>query len=623
MELIHVNSALSYTTARNPFNVLFYATAERQDISTIDAKVKFLTALTRTIEQVEINSESSNNLNNWLGMVSGISCTAIIISAGTLNPIPAIATTLFGVSSAFATIGGTILKHTKEAPVLDNLKRYRCCLESSSMARWATLWHLIGNERFLDSLVEGTKGTFFDGQLVRPLPSLNAVIDYVASCGGVTPQQLIGELKAVANGRKPTLKLLNDTEVKPVDFHQTPELPATTLNTDFESLHGNAIAIRDALVNGADESKLPGCVILASPGAGKTTLLGSAWMQLRNEYEEDFKSLAIIVKQEDLPSFKTISDSAICVKTSPKRAAIEIIKFVNSSMCSDGSVSRLFLDDYLTSQKYLAAGVKGAYIDLETYAIFDSKKEANEANSVDAISLKDALDTALNEAWLVGREYNLSLWVSSHSSNVDDLPFMGSSDARSVGDFVLLAKDNKRDFINNALMNNYLIPDSNKRSQLKQQLDNVIVNSDEPLILANYNNWTLGVVPQSVRNEYEQMRSKTVIQPATKTKLQTEQPTVLQYEDAGTCEDAEELNIDLQAAQLKITVEAFKVLDKLKEFNEPVPLREIQRKRPFGRKNSTSKKLSYYLKELIIAELVIVNKDDSKELYKAVTLSHE
>ena len=200
---------------------------------------------------------------------------------------------------------------------------------------------------------------------------------------------------------------------------------------------------------------------------------------------------------------------------------------------------------------------------------------------------------------------------------------MGSSDARSVGDFILLAKDNKRDFINNALMNNYLIPDSNKRSQLKQQLDNVAVDSNEPLILANYNNWTLGVVPQAVRNEYEQMRGKTAIQPAAKTKLQIEQPTVLQPDDTSPCEDVEELNIDLQAAQLKISVDAFKVLAKLKEFNEPVPFREILRKRPFGRNDSTSKKVNYYLNELIIAELVVVNNDGDKELYKAVTLSPE
>ena len=623
MEIISVESALSYSAVKNPFNVLFYATAESYDTSTVESKIKFLTAIIRSIEQVEGNSENSSNLTQWLSIVSGISGTAVIISAATLNPLPAIATTFFGVTSALITIGGSVLKHQKETPVILNLKRYRLCLKSANIQDWAVLWDLVGVEKFLDALYEGASGQVFEGKLLRKTPSLNAVIDYVASCSGVTSQELIGELKKVKNGRKPTLKLLgayNSTVKESVGNAEIPTAPdfnGITLN----ELRSNAIAIRDALITDSDKSKLPGCVILAAPGAGKTTFLGTAWLRLKRKHGKDFKSLAIVVKKEDVASFQGISDQVLCVKTNPKKAAVEILKFIDSAMGSSEKISRLFLDDYLTAQKYFAAGLKGCYIDLETFSTFDTKKEASEAGSTDAVQLKDAFETALNEFWLVGREYNSCLWVSSHSSNVEDLPFMGSSDARSVGDFILLAKDSKRDFISNALNNQYLIPDNSKRAELRQQLENIKLDSQEPIVLANFDNWTLGIVPSEVRTEYETLKTSTqdtVIQPVKKPELQVDTPTSLQTDDSIACEDSRELNQELQAAQLGISFEAFQVLDKLKSFKEPTVIRDIVRKVPFGKNDTTTEKVKYYLNELVISELVLMNQEGDKQLYEVV-----
>ncbi|NJM19902.1 MAG: hypothetical protein HC907_14995 [Richelia sp. SM1_7_0] len=594
----------------------------------MNLRLKFLSTIIRSIEEVESNSENTGNLTNWLSIASGISATAIIISAATLNPIPALFTTFFGVSSAAITIGGSVLKHQKETPVINNLKRYRLCLKSANVADWAAVWEIVGVEKFLDSLYEGATGQIFEGKLLRKTPSLNAVVDYIASCSGVTSQELINELKKVKNGRQSTLKLLgavnSPTSSSIPSDSKNAEIPANTKlqGISFDELRKNAIAIRDALIKDSDNSRLPGCVILAAPGAGKTTFLGTAWLRLKRKYGKDFRSLAIVVKKDDVPSFQGISDQVLCVKTNPKKAAVEILKFIDSAMGASEKVSRLFLDDYLTTQKYFATGLKGCYVDLETFSTFDSKKEANESGSPDAVLLKDAFETALNEAWLVGREYNLCLWVSSHSSNVEDLPFMGSSDARSVGDFILLAKDSKRDFINNALNNQFLISESKKRTELKQQLESIKLDSQEPIILANYNNWTLGIVPQDVRVEYESLKTstqETVIQPSVITELHSESSTFLQSDDSAACEDSQELNQELQAAQLKISIEAFKVLNKLKTFQEPTAIREIVRKRPFGREESKVDKIKYYLDELVIAELVLVSQEGDKQLYIAVT----
>lgn len=635
MEIVRVESALTYSGVKNPFNVLFYATAEEHDTSTIDAKIKFITAVTRAIEEIESQAENESNINNWLRIASGISGTAIAIGAASLNPFAAIATTFFGVTSALITIGGTIYKGSKEQPVINNLKRYKYCLKSTDTVKWAAIWELLGStEKFLDALYEGASGQLFEGKLLRKQPSINAVIDYVAGIGGVTSQQLIEELARIKNGRKPTLKLLgtcsDNSESKIVTTFGTsnpqPELPPTK-NTDFDELRNNALAIRDALVNQAAAKKLGGCIILSAPGAGKTTFLGSAWLKLKQKHGSNFKSLALVMKKKDVKHFEPIADKVVWVKNAPRRAAIDVIKFIDSTMDDDGTISRLFLDDYLAAQELFDSSLGGTVIDLDTYATYPNQKEANEAGSVDAVPLKAALTARLKEYWTVGREFNSCLWVSSHSPNVEDLPFCGSSSARSIGNFIILARDDNREFIELALANAKLISDGGKRKELKAKLDSLKVTTGEPLTLANTNNWVLGIVPCTVLEEYESLSTstqKTVIQkPNQETVIQDNQATILQEIDNTATPDSDELNKELKAASLGISKEAYLVLEKLQGFNKPVTVRDIVRKTPFGRNNSPTSKVNYYLKELIMAELVIVTKDGDKDLYSPVSLSAE
>lgn len=214
----------------------------------------------------------------------------------------------------------------------------------------------------------------------------------------------------------------------------------------------------------------------------------------------------MVVKQSDLQAFKKCSDNALCVKSSPVDAAVAIIKFINQGMHHDGNVKRLFLDDFLTMIGKLENACKGLFINPSNYRVYMDSKEKKDAGDFDAISLYDCLLDALNEAWLVGREFNLSLWVSSHSSNVESLPFAKSRDARAVGDLIFLAKNNQREFIEQALNNPNLIGNNTKRQQLKSVFDGFAASSNEPWVLAKYNNWSLGIVSSEVREEYEKYR---------------------------------------------------------------------------------------------------------------------
>lgn len=619
-ELIKVESSLAYAESRNPFNSLFLSYEQEIKPTTLEQKTKFLAAIIRAIEECETQTENEGNVNTWLSIASAISGAAVIISAPALAPIAAGLALTVGLTGTAATIGGTLFKVTKENPILDCLKRYKLCLKSTQTADWAAIWQLVGTERFLDSLYEGTTGQIIENRLVRMVPSKNAVVDYLASLKGVSSQELITEIKQIKSGQKVVQEwveeALGDPRLASLPPVEDGELPVITNTGDYRQ---TALNVRDHLVINAQNSTLPGCVILAAPGSGKTTFIGSAWLKLKDSYSSNFKSLAIIVKPEDRSTFEAISDRVLNAKTQSRTAAIALIKFVAEGMHQDGVILRLFIDDFLTASKYLNAAVKGYQINLESYAVYPSKKEASEVEDFDTISLKDAYESALNEAWLVGREYNLCLWISSHSSNIEDLSFMGSSTSRSVGDFIFLAKSDKRDFLETALKNDFLIPSSTRRGEIREQLDNLKVESREPILLANYNNWVLGIVPNTVLSEYQSLLNSTQQQPPTitlaPTVIQQEQNIVLQAEDCTPCENSEDLSQELIANRMGLSLEALKVLDKLKTFENPVPIRDIVRKRPFGNSDSKTDKVKYYLDELVIKKLVLTEKDGERLLY--------
>jgi hypothetical protein len=268
-------------------------------------------------------------------------------------------------------------------------------------------------------------------------------------------------------------------------------------------MNQNAWDILQALVIDADKSKLPGCVILAAPGAGKTTYLGTAWGRLKEAYGSRFNSLAIIVKHDDLEAFQGVSDNCLVVEDNPREAAIAILRFIKSCDRKDNKIRRLFLDDFLTMNEVFKAALSGLLINPMTFKIAFTRKE-----DYDAQPFLLTLNTALNKLWLVGRQNNAGLWVSSHSSNVEALPFVTSREARDVGSTIFLAHSSKRYFIEQALNNPNLIPDNTKRQLLKASLELIETDIEEPLVLGNFNNWTLGIVSSEVHDEYQEFRKE-------------------------------------------------------------------------------------------------------------------
>ncbi|MHC5833693.1 MAG: hypothetical protein ACYT04_000000101285, partial [Nostoc sp.] len=65
----------------------------------------------------------------------------------------------------------------------------------------------------------------------------------------------------------------------------------------------------------------------------------------------------------------------------------------------------------------------------------------------------------------------------------------------------------------------FLVSSSQKRSELKILLDSLVFGT-EPLILANNNNWVLGVVPNSIHAEYQQYREQCLQVVEQKTSIQ-------------------------------------------------------------------------------------------------------
>lgn len=561
------NSIVLSTITQSPLQSLVHRVIDGQDINSIPAKVRALQGIVRAIEELESSAENQANFFTWGGIASGF-CSMLVLSAfTTINPVLALVTSVSSGLGTLGAIGTAILQTQQRNQVIEKLKRYRLALTSDQLLNWAILWEIVGDDLFMDALYQAATGNLDTSGMLPKLVKPNgknpmaAALDLVADYHGMARQELITMLQKAKSGATVALPKLPEV-VGPIAVGQLPknsDIPTIASQaptviqvpqsnpttqptpTSGETLGQVAIAILNGLVMDADKSKLGGCIIIACPGAGKTTFLGTAWGRLKTRFNANFKSLAVVVKASDLQAFQACSDKALCVKDSPVTVAIAIINFINSGMTRDGKVKRLFLDDFLTLIGKLENACKGAYFNVSSGSLYMDAKERKDAGDLDAISLWDSLLDALNEAWLVGREYNLALWVSSHSSNVDSLPFAKSRDARAVGDLIFLAKNDKREFIEQALNNPNLISDNSRRSQLKELLTSQAQQAQQsPWILANFNNWSLGIVPAEVHAEYQSYRHQwdcdyqsksnqnTQPSPQTQTTIQTNQLTQVQ-----------------------------------------------------------------------------------------------
>ncbi|MHC5862413.1 hypothetical protein, partial [Nostoc sp.] len=421
-------------------------------------------------------------------------------------------------------------------------------------------------------------------------------VDYCAERLGITRAELMDRASALTVATAPT-KLQNQTptistapKVLLVQDSATTVLQTQSSQTSLDTLEEAAISIIDNLVLSADKQTLGGCVIIAAPGAGKTTFLGTAWGRLKTHHGNRLQSLAVVVKKSDLAFFKSFATTALCIKDNPVNAVVEIIKFIDAGM-KEGKITRLFLDDFLTMNVMLENALKGIYLEPNSYYISEKKE-------LGFVPLAGHLQASLNEAWLVGREYNLCLWVSSHSPNLDALPFCGSRDSRSVGDIIFLAKNSKREFLELALNNAHLISNSNKRQELKQQLDQLDAG-DSPIVLSNNSNWTLGVVPEFIRDEYKGYRSQ-CLESADFVKDAVADDNI-QDDTRQQLESFFKLPSAYTPALSKV---AATILDIIRNGNPPVKLETIRKSRKWGDKTPPMAEIKSGIDELIQKELI-------------------
>jgi hypothetical protein len=573
--------------SRDPLKALFLAHIEQQDSDSLQSKIKIIQQFTRELEELECNSENQSNFLHWASIASGFSGCLALTGATLLNPLLGLLVAGSAASSAAVVISGSYLRNQKVSEVVQKVKRYRLALNSSTPKNWAILWHLAGSELFLESLCPASKGNInHKGQLIRNdgKDSLTVATDYSAERMGISRNELLAQGRMLLSGihTQPTL----------LQASNAPEsvIPAVLNHTlsPAPNHHQTALNILDALVLTADNKTLGGCVIIASPGAGKTTFLGTAWGRLRSKYGDQFQSLAVVVKQSDVAFFKRFATHAIAVKDSPVAAALAIIKFIDCGM-NAGKITRVFLDDFLTMNLLLDNALKNVWVDPGSYVISDKKE-------LGFVPIAGHLHATLNEAWLVGREYNLCLWVSSHSPNLDALPFCGSRDSRSVGDIIFLAKNSKREFIELALSNAHLISNGVKRSQLKALLDG-LDSGTEPLILANNNNWVLGVVPNSIHAEYQQYREQCLQVVEQKTSIQHDD-TRQQLERFLSLPSALRVNIP------NLSAIASTILEIIKSGNPPVKFDAIRKSRKWGEEAPITATVKAGISELITLKLI-------------------
>ncbi|MBD2527370.1 hypothetical protein [Nostoc sp. FACHB-133] len=586
--------------SRDPLKALFFAHIEQQDSDTLQSKIKIIQQFTRELEELECNSENQSNFLHWASIFSGFSGCLALTGATLLNPILGLLVATSAASSAAVVISGSYLRNHKVSEVVQKLKRYRLALNSSTPKNWAILWHLSGLELFLESLWDASKGNInHKGQLVRNdgKNALAVASDYSAERMGISRNELLAQSQKIISfdqtsiHSQPTLLQASNTSESAIPTALNPTLSSAPNH------HQTALNILDALVLTADNKTLGGCVIIASPGAGKTTFLGTAWGRLRIKYGDKFQSLAVVVKQSDIAFFKRFATHAIAVKDSPVAAALAIIKFIDCGM-KGGKISRVFLDDFLTMNLLFENALKNVWIDPSSYAISDKKE-------LGLVSLAGHLQATLNEAWLVGREYNLCLWVSSHSPNLDALPFCGSRDSRSVGDIIFLAKNNKREFIELALSNAHLISNAAKRSELKILLDE-LDSGTEPLVLANNNNWMLGVVPNSIYAEYQTYRERCLeVVDTTQNSINVEQKTSIQQDHTRqqlerflALPSAERINT------LNLSIIASTILEIVKSGNPPVKFDAIRKSRKWGEEAPVTSTVKAGISELITLKLI-------------------
>ena len=249
-------------------------------------------------------------------------------------------------------------------------------------------------------------------------------------------------------------------------------------------------------------------IILATPGAGKTTFLGVTFGRMKRKHGDNFKLSVIVMKPKDVAKFSSFTDNVACMKTDPSRCIKLIQEFYDSmtahqSLESNPIVSRLFLDDFLTMWTFIDKVLKGRTLDM----------------AGETVKLSDGVIAICNDAFFTGRESNDAIMVSSHSPNIEDLPFVNSKSGRVSGSLIFLARQDALnengnfEIIQQNITSQHLISCEEKRAELKAIAPGLIdlsIYTGQPIILTSHGQtggWEMGLVRSDIRDEYEELSS--------------------------------------------------------------------------------------------------------------------
>lgn len=261
-------------------------------------------------------------------------------------------------------------------------------------------------------------------------------------------------------------------------------------------------------------------IFLGTPGAGKTTSLGVMLGRLRSNHGDRLKLYAIAMKNDSfggatVGQLNVDSDAcwAILLAVVTELRFRATLPKSEREAYSEANPIKLILDDYVSQQRQYDTVLK------------DKKVEYPEASgAVNIVRFGDAVDAVLSEIVFNGRELGVSCVVSTHSSNIDDLPFLSSKSGRASVILMIQAMKNllKRqgtyEIVSQSLSNCQLIAAEEDRRRLKEVFPvakELSLHNQQPLLLTSNSDageYTLGIVPNLVDEyeEYERMYSSTI-----------------------------------------------------------------------------------------------------------------
>ncbi|MBD0263592.1 MAG: hypothetical protein ICV78_12970 [Tolypothrix sp. Co-bin9] len=290
--------------------------------------------------------------------------------------------------------------------------------------------------------------------------------------------------------------------------HSSPESSSpgqSELSSPASRLTSTGGAMIENLVT-ADRS----IIFLGVPGSGKSVSMRVLIGRMRKLHGEKLELYAIGSKGGDsFAGIKTISYSG-----NLEEAYNTLIKVY--------AEHRHRQDNLPANQRQKIGHVRPICLIFDDYKNFCDRMKTAEGKikvsfpgSTTEIELSDAFSNAMSDIAFNGREGGIKLIIGTQASNVTDLPFLGSAQARESVILCYQARqnpDNKANgfgVIDGVLKNANVIGDAKTRQDLTAQYPNVktaSISTNQPVILSSVTDdgmWALGLVPNLTKEDYE------------------------------------------------------------------------------------------------------------------------